>query len=71
MDDYESGRYAITRTLLQAGFTVMDAAMGEEAINLAAKNPNLTILDVNLPNNLKASRENSQEDPVINGVFHD
>jgi len=35
----------------------MEAAMGEEAINLAAKNPNLITLDVNLPNNRKASRE--------------
>ena len=58
VDDYEFGRYALTRRLQQAGFAVMEAAMGEEAINLAAKNPNLIILDVNLPNNLKPSREN-------------
>ena len=54
VDDYEFGRYALTRTLYQAGFGVMEAAMGEEAINLAAKNPNLIILDVKVPNNLKA-----------------
>jgi len=49
VDDNEASRYAITRMLQQAGFTVMEAATGEEALNLAIKNPDLIILDINLP----------------------
>ncbi len=49
VDDDESGRHARTRILRQAGFAVKEAATGEEAIRLAKENPNLILLDVNLP----------------------
>ena len=49
VDDYEAGRYASSRVLRQAGFDVVEAATGEEAIRLAASVPDLIVLDVNLP----------------------
>lgn len=49
VDDNEVSRYSTTRILLQAGFEVIEAASGEEALKLAIKNPDLIILDVNLP----------------------
>jgi len=49
VDDNEIGRYSVTRTLKQAGFEVMEAATGEEALKLALKFPDLILLDVNLP----------------------
>ena len=50
VDDYTPGRYARTRLLQQAGFTVREAATGKEALQLAAvHNPPVILLDVNLP----------------------
>ena len=50
MDDYTPGRYARTKLLQQAGFTVREAATGTEALQLVAEhNPPLILLDVNLP----------------------
>lgn len=49
VDDSTVGRYAITRTLQQAGFAVKEAATGKEALRLAAQLPDLIILDVKLP----------------------
>ena len=49
VDDNEAGRYAVTRILKQAGFEVLEAASGEEALRLAANYPDLIILDVKLP----------------------
>jgi signal transduction histidine kinase len=50
VDDYGPGRYARTRILQQAGFKVLEAATGMEAIELArAHSPALILLDVNLP----------------------
>ncbi|HEY9812998.1 MAG TPA: response regulator, partial [Candidatus Sericytochromatia bacterium] len=49
VDDSTVGRYAITRTLQQAGFAVKEAATGQEALRLAAQLPDLIILDVKLP----------------------
>lgn len=49
VDDAEAQRYAITRTLQNAGFTVWQAASGEEALQQVAKGPDLVILDVKLP----------------------
>ena len=44
------GRYARTKVLQQAGFTVREASTGKEALQLAAAhNPALILLDVNLP----------------------
>ncbi len=50
VDDYGPGRYARTRILQRAGFQVLEAATGAEAIEIArTQNPALILLDVNLP----------------------
>jgi signal transduction histidine kinase len=50
VDDYGPGRYARTRILQRAGFNVLEAATGMEAIELArTQSPALILLDVNLP----------------------
>ena len=49
VDDNEAGRYATSRILTVAGFEVVEAATGEEALRLAADRPDLVLLDVNLP----------------------
>jgi signal transduction histidine kinase len=50
VDDYAPGRYARTRLLKQAGYTVAEAATGAEALlYIAAERPQLVLLDVNLP----------------------
>jgi PAS domain S-box-containing protein len=50
VDDDEGGRYAHTRLLRQAGFTVVEAATAAEALHLVAeRRPTLVLLDVNLP----------------------
>jgi PAS domain S-box-containing protein len=49
VDDVEAGRYAITRSLLQAGFEVVEATNGSDALKLAEERPDLILLDVNLP----------------------
>jgi signal transduction histidine kinase len=50
VDDYAPGLYARSRTLRQAGFNVLDAGSGAEALRLAAiHRPALALLDVNMP----------------------
>ncbi|HEV2146173.1 MAG TPA: ATP-binding protein [Longimicrobiaceae bacterium] len=49
VDDYPAGRYATSRVLRQAGFAVLEAATGGEALDRAREQPDLIILDVNLP----------------------
>jgi len=50
VDDNEASRYAIGRTLRQAGFRVIDAGTGTEALRRAhADAPDLILLDVKLP----------------------
>ena len=50
VDDNEPGRYATTRILNRAGFQVIEASTGKEALRLAhSASPQLVILDVNLP----------------------
>ena len=49
VDDTEANRYAVTRWLQQAGFQVVEAARGAEALDLAPKTADLVILDVHLP----------------------
>lgn len=50
VDDNDGARYAKTRTLARAGFTVIEAASGEDALVKARRdNPNLILLDVKLP----------------------
>ncbi len=50
VDDHEPARYARSRLLTKAGYTVREAATGNEALELSlALRPKLVILDVNLP----------------------
>jgi PAS domain S-box-containing protein len=49
VDDYEAGRYATTRVLRQAGYEVIEATTGAEALEKAEEHPDLIVLDVNLP----------------------
>jgi signal transduction histidine kinase len=50
VDDHEPGRYARSRLLTNAGYTVREAATGTEALKLSISlRPTLVILDVNLP----------------------
>ncbi|HEY3824211.1 MAG TPA: ATP-binding protein [Bryobacteraceae bacterium] len=50
VDDYVPGRYARTKLLRQAGYRVMEAGSGNEALELASEHkPGLVLLDVNLP----------------------
>lgn len=50
VNDDEPSRYATTRILHRAGFRVIEAANGTDALRIARQNlPPLVILDVNLP----------------------
>ncbi len=50
VDDHEPARYARSRLLTKAGYTVKEAGTGTEALELSvAIRPTLVILDVNLP----------------------
>lgn len=50
VDDTDAMRYARTRILMRAGFSVVEAQTGQEALDLVARaQPDLVILDVKLP----------------------
>lgn len=49
VDDYPPGRYTRTKILRQAGFTVVEAGTGEEALAQLSHRPDLVLLDINLP----------------------
>jgi CheY-like chemotaxis protein len=50
VDDYAPGRYVRTLTLERAGFDVIEATTGAEALRIIAEQrPDLVLLDVNLP----------------------
>ena len=49
VDDNEANRYAVTRMLRRAGFAIIEAANGVEALRAVAAHPDLVILDVNMP----------------------
>ena len=50
VDDNEAGRYAKSRILRLAGFEVIEAANGEDALRLAEElHPDLMLIDVRLP----------------------
>jgi signal transduction histidine kinase len=49
VDDNEALRYSLVRSLRDAGYQVIEARTGAEAIALAANLPDLITLDVNLP----------------------
>ncbi|OON60771.1 hypothetical protein B0920_17615 [Massilia sp. KIM] len=50
VDDYEAARYAKTRLLRNAGFRVIEASSGIEALDMCSRLcPQLVLLDVKLP----------------------
>jgi CheY-like chemotaxis protein len=50
VDDYPGARYLRSRILSEAGYEVIEAATGDEALRIAAAiHPALVLLDVNLP----------------------
>ena len=49
VDDDEAKRYTIAKILRRAGYAVLEAVTGSEALRLAAMRPDLMILDVRLP----------------------
>lgn len=49
VDDNEANRYAVGRTLRAAGFETSEASNGRQAIELAHTEPDVIVLDVNLP----------------------
>lgn len=50
VDDYPGARYLRSRILNDAGYEVVEASGGEEALRLATQvHPALVLLDVNLP----------------------
>lgn len=48
-DDTAAQRYAVSRVLRGAGFRVLEAGTGEQALEMSASHPDLIVLDVNLP----------------------
>ena len=52
VDDREQNRYVLTRMLENAGYACEEAARGGRALEIAQSNPDLIILDVNLPDML-------------------
>jgi CheY-like chemotaxis protein len=49
VDDDETNRHASSWLLQNAGFAVKEAASGSEALRLVGEQPDLVVLDVNLP----------------------
>lgn len=49
VDDNEANLYAMSRVLRRAGFGVLEARTGAEALQKARTRPDLVVLDVNLP----------------------
>jgi PAS domain S-box-containing protein len=49
VNDDEANRYMVTRILEQAGYAVVEAECGREALLLARRRPALIVLDVKLP----------------------
>ena len=49
VDDNDAIRYSVVRRLRDAGFHVIEASTGAEALRLAKQEPVLITLDINLP----------------------
>ena len=49
VDDNESNRYAVGRMVRAAGFETSEAMNGRQAIRLSRTNPDVIVIDVNLP----------------------
>jgi len=71
VDDYEPGRYSRSHLLRRAGFLVLEAATGGEALRLVrSEHPHLVLLDVNLPDmtGFEVCRE-IKNDPDLAGTL--
>lgn len=49
VDDNDAGLYVSSRILKKAGYNVLEASTGLEALEMAQQQPDLIILDLNLP----------------------
>jgi CheY-like chemotaxis protein len=49
VDDNDAVRYAVVRFLREGGYKVLEARNGREALVLAAQDPDLITLNINLP----------------------
>jgi signal transduction histidine kinase len=49
VEDTAPSRYVVCRMLVDAGFEVIEAANAREAIAMAARQPDMVVLDINLP----------------------
>ena len=49
VDDTEAQLYAVSRVLRSAGFRVLEARTGQQALDMSSSNPDLIVVDVNLP----------------------
>ena len=49
VDDNEATRYLVTRMLRRAGFVVLEASTGHEALERMGEAPDIVVLDVRLP----------------------
>src|SRR5262245_32327877 len=49
VEDNDGARLALSEVLRDAGFRVLEASTGREALRLAAQRPDLVLLDVRLP----------------------
>jgi len=72
VDDTEAQRYAVSRILRNAGFDVLEAATGQQALEMMGSQPDLVVLDVNLPDisgldvcRIIKSRETIARTPVL------
>jgi CheY-like chemotaxis protein len=49
IDDNEVNRYAIRKILTSRGVSVLEAATGQQGIQMAKQNPDVVLLDIHLP----------------------
>ena len=70
VDDYAPGRYARTKILRQAGFEVREAGSGTEALKLLEIEPDIVLLDINMPDvdGFEVCRR-IKTDPATAGIF--
>ena len=69
VDDYAPGRYARSKMLRLAGFTVLEATSGSEALAMLKNKPDVVLLDINLPdlNGLEVCRR-IKGDPATESI---
>ena len=70
VNDREAARYVVTKMLQSEGFTVLEAATGEEALRLAReRQPTVALLDIQLPDidGLEVCRR-LKADPATKGI---